>query len=155
MPLPLKTTKAFVELIKHAEDTPGEFPQLASTVLAQMALESGWGTSGLASQYFNYAGMKWREMMSRHATPVLYKAWDGPTKYCKFKNNSEFWNGYWHRLDAHTSYDGWREHTKTGDDFIRFVGPIWLGMSREHNAEYVEKVRDIRARHFPSQHSLD
>lgn len=151
MSLPLKTSKQFLNLIEVSERLPGEFPHLRTTVLAQMALESGWGTSDLAKNHLNYAGMKWREIMNRYAVPVSYAAHDGRTRYCKFNSNLDFWNGYWHRLDAMSAYDGWRDHTATGDDFIAFIGPIWVGLTEAaRNQEYVQKVRDVRARNFGS-----
>lgn len=146
--LPLKTSKQFTDLIDVTGEHPCEFPHLRETVLAQMALESGYGTSDLAKQHLNFAGMKWREIMSRFASPISYEANDGRTKYCKFSTVLNFWNGYWHRLDAMSAYDGWRDHTKNGDDFIAFIGPIWLGLRPSQNKEYVKKVLNVRARMF-------
>ena len=146
--LPFKTSKQFLELIDVTDRYPSEFPHLRPTMLAQMALESGWGTSALARDHYNFSGMKWREMMNGYATPVVYKAWDGTAKYCKFENAKAYWDGYWHRLDANTAYDGWRDHTNTGDAFIGFIGPIWLGLSAKQNCKYVQEVLNIRQQNF-------
>lgn len=142
---PKNATDQFCYLCDAVMELDTEFPDLRKTVLAQWALESGWGTSDLARKHFNYAGMKWREGMASVATPVVYTAHDGKTKYCKFDNNYRFIEGYWRRLDLINAYDGWRDAaTKSPLHFINYIGPIWLGMSPQHNQQYVRKILAIR-----------
>lgn len=149
MNLPKNATAQFVLLVDRVQEHPTEFPELRNTVLAQWALESGWGTSDLARKHFNYAGMKWRDGMYTVAKPVSYLAHDGRTKYCHFENNAMFIEGYWRRLDLINAYDGWRERaTKSANHFINFIGPIWLGLTPEKNQEYVRKVLAIRDQAF-------
>lgn len=147
--LPMTATHEFVRLVDTTLELDMEFPHLKRTVLAQWALESGWGTSDLAKKHFNYAGMKWREGMYTVAEPVIYNACDGKTKYCKFKDNYKFIEGYWRRLDLINAYDGWREAaTVSADKFVNFIGPIWLGLTKEQNQQYVRKILTIREARF-------
>lgn len=48
------------ELIQLAQKSEADYGVPASVTLAQYAYESGWGTSGLATKYNNYFGMKYR-----------------------------------------------------------------------------------------------
>ena len=102
-----------------------EFPHLRGVVLAQWALECGYGKTVLAEQHLNFAGMKWRELMRPYAVPVSYEAHDGRTDYCKFPSLDKFIEGYWARLDLVSAYAGWREHTGSPEDFIGFIAEIW------------------------------
>lgn len=115
-------------------------PRLLEMMLAQCAVESGWGSSKLARLYYNFGGMKWRDFMTPYATPRHYLASDGPAIYCQFKTYSHFVAGYFFRLDEHPSYAGWRDHADTPESFIEFIGPIWVGLDKKRNAEYVRKV---------------
>lgn len=140
-----KTAAAGFRLLVDAADraqltlaTP--CPRLMEMMLAQCAVESGWGNSKLARTYLNFGGMKWRDFMKPYATPQHYLASDGPAIYCRFKTYNDFVAGYFFRLDEHPSYDGWRDHAATPEDFIKFVGPIWVGLDEKRNAEYVRKV---------------
>jgi N-acetylmuramoyl-L-alanine amidase len=87
-------------------------------------LESGRATSQLATQYYNFGGLKWRKEMAPFATRILYQAHDGTDYYCKFATIENFINGYWAFLNR-PPYSGWEEHIDSGQDFIRFIGPIY------------------------------
>lgn len=124
--LPDTATNNFRFLAAEYVEAAIDFPHLKAITLAQWALESGWGTARLAAQYFNYAGMKWRPYMNSFATPIMYAAHDGKEKYCHFLSNRHFIDGFWFRLDCEPAYKGWRNHTSTAEQFIEFVGPIWV-----------------------------
>lgn len=150
---PANATVAFMELCDELPgivQAAGLAPDMAPILAAQWALESGWGTSKLARQHLNYAGMKWRDIMKPYAKPVTYTDWQGKTeKYCKFNSNRDYVLGYFHRLDKLGPYDGWRARAeKGGTDFIKFIGPIWLGMSPEQNQEYIVKVLALAENRF-------
>lgn len=113
------------------------FPQLKAVTLAQWALESGRGTSALCVQYSNFGGLKWRPEMHGFATPVDYNAHDGLTKYCAFAGLPAFIAGYWHFL-TRDPYDGWENHTSSGEAFMRFIGPIYCP---DHG--YVDRVLEL------------
>ncbi len=132
------------QLRTAATNEPIEFQQLKGIAFAQWALESGFGSSRLATQYINFAGMKWRPFMEGLATKVRYEAHDGVEYYCQFAGPAEFIKGYWARLDRHPAYDGWRRHTATGEGFFRFVADIWA--PPRENPNYVSKVLSLHAR---------
>jgi N-acetylmuramoyl-L-alanine amidase len=135
---PASTTENFKALAYLYGSTDIEFPHLKGVSLAQWALESGWGTSNLARQHRNYAGMKWRKADAQFGNAQPYTAHDGRTEYTHFNRNLDFIRAYWNRLDGVSAYKGWRNHTATPEDFIRFVGPIWVGQGVD--AQYVKRV---------------
>jgi hypothetical protein len=117
-------TDQFRLLVAAYRDASIAFPQLKPVTVAQWMLESGRGDSKLATDYDNYAGLKWREEMQGFATPVNYQAHDGTDRYCKFTSIETFISGYWHFLER-APYLGWRDHADSGVHFIRFIGPIY------------------------------
>jgi N-acetylmuramoyl-L-alanine amidase/Mannosyl-glycoprotein endo-beta-N-acetylglucosaminidase len=117
-------TDQFRSLVEDYLGMDIEFPGLRAATIAQWTLESGYGTSKLATEYLNFGGLKWRSEMEGFATPVDYTAHDGTEKYCKFSSPREFVKGYYHFLDR-DPYRGWRSHTGSASDFIHFIGPIY------------------------------
>jgi hypothetical protein len=89
-------------------------------MLAQCILESGRGTSRLARDHHNYAGMKWRPEMAGHATKVRYGAHDGVEDYCKFESPEAFVRGYWVFI-GRAVYEGWREFANDPAGYIAFL----------------------------------
>lgn len=126
------------ELIEvyHLSKTP--YPDLKAITLAQWALESGYGTSALATEHFNFGGLKFRERMAAHALPVDYQAHDGEDTYCKFADYESFIAGYWHFI-ASGPYDGWEDY---GDDPLGYIRHIH---SKGYAADpaYVAKVAKV------------
>ncbi|TVV72053.1 glucosaminidase domain-containing protein [Sphingomonas solaris] len=70
-------------------------PALKPVTLAQWLLESGRGTSALARDHLNFAGLKWRAEMAPFATRVDHAAHDGADAYCRFASVEAFIGGYW------------------------------------------------------------
>lgn len=130
-------SKLFNQLVKSYAQTNIDFPQLKGITIAQWLLESGRGTSRLATEHFNFGGLKWREEMEGFATPVDYQASDGWDKYCKFESLDKFIKGYWHFLER-PLYEGWRNNADSAEEFIRFIGPIYAG-----DGNYVSKVLNV------------
>lgn len=142
--LPQTTTPGFKELVQVYDATEIEFPHLKAVTVAQWGLESGWGTSLLAKKHRNYAGAKWRGSMAPYGHPIGYIDWQGlKDQYVWFNSDANFIKAYWLRLDVISAYKGWRNHTKTPEAFISFIGPIWVGMSKEHNEKYVEHILEL------------
>ena len=81
-------------------------PKLRDVTMAQWLLESGRGTSGLATEHLNFGGLKWRPEMIGFATKVEFEAHDGVDFYCKFATLENFINGYWRFLER-APYSGW------------------------------------------------
>jgi N-acetylmuramoyl-L-alanine amidase len=101
------------------------FPSLKAVTLAQWLLESQRGTSSLATQHLNFAGLKWRAEMVGFSIPVEHHAHDGLDFYCQFSSVEAFIVGYWKFL-ARSPYKGWEKHAKKSPAaFIRFIGPIY------------------------------
>ncbi len=100
------------------------YPQLRPITLAQWMLESGRGMSKLAKEHYNFGGIKWRPEMAAYARKIKYEANDGVDYYCKFATIESFINGYWAFLNR-APYTGWEDHISTGEEFVRFIGPIY------------------------------
>lgn len=108
---------------------------LKVATLAQWSLESGRGTSALAAQFNNFAGLKFRERMSGHALPVDYTGSDGETTtYCSFESVERFVSGYWFFI-ASGPYSGWESFRDDGAGFIRHIAPKYAA-----DAGYIQKV---------------
>jgi N-acetylmuramoyl-L-alanine amidase len=115
----------FEELVAHYKAANVAFPALKPVTLAQWILESGRGTSPLATEHLNFGGLKWRPEMVGFATPVEHEAHDGLDFYCKFANLNAFIVGYWKFL-SRSPYNGWEDRAAEGPEaFIRFIGPIY------------------------------
>jgi len=115
----------FEELVARYKAMNIAFPALKPMTLAQWILESGRGTSPLATEHLNFAGLKWRSEMVGFATPVEHDAHDGRDFYCKFVSLDAFIVGYWKFL-SRSPYDGWEERAmESPEAFIRFIGPIY------------------------------
>lgn len=130
-------SELFNQLVKAYAEMAITFPQLKGITIAQWLLESGRGTSRLATDYLNFGGLKWRDEMTGFATPVDYEASDGRDKYCKFNSLEGFIKGYWRFLER-SPYEGWRNNAGSAEAFIRFVGPIYAG-----DSNYVSKVLNV------------
>lgn len=120
---------------------------LKTIVLAQWAEESGWGTSRLAAEHFNFAGMKALSevgpILSRLAAErVWYQAHDGFDWYLRFGSPEDFIKGYFMFLDR-SPYRGWREAARRSPhDFIRFIGRVWSN----GNPGYAERIINLERR---------
>lgn len=109
-------------------------PILKGVTLAQWAVESGRGTSDLATKHLNFGGLKWRSEMEGFATKVRYEAHDGIADYCAFADLEAFIRGYWRFLER-SPYRGWEAHAGSAVDFIRYIGPTYC-----ESPGYAEKV---------------
>jgi N-acetylmuramoyl-L-alanine amidase len=129
----------FDQLVSRYKAANIVFPSLKPVTVAQWILESGRGTSRLATEHLNFAGLKWRSEMVGFATPVEHEAHDGLDFYCKFSSLDAFIVGYWKFL-SRSPYNGWEEHAATSPEaFIRFIGPIY----NPAGATYVQQVLSL------------
>jgi N-acetylmuramoyl-L-alanine amidase/Mannosyl-glycoprotein endo-beta-N-acetylglucosaminidase len=115
-------TPLFMELVKDYALAAIEFEHLKPVTIAQWMLESGRGSSKLATEHLNFAGLKWREEMVGFASKISYVAHDGTDCYCEFATKEKFIQGYWRFIDR-PPYAGWRNDAATGASYIEFVGP--------------------------------
>lgn len=147
MALPNTATFAFAELVETYRHTEVAYPALKEVSAAQWALESGWGTSSLAVNHLNYAGMKWRDSMYPYGKPVRYQAWDGADRYIHFREQGHFILAYWARFDLVSAYAGWRDAAEQGPlAFINKIGPIWVGGQKPDQQAYIQKILMIAER---------
>ncbi len=130
----LKTTSLLEKLVSIYKGHSIQYPQLRDVTLAQWLLESGRATSELATQDYNFGGLKWRTEMTPYATSITYEAHDGIDQYCKFATIESFIDGYWAFIKR-PPYSGWEQHISSGEAFINFIGPIYCP-----NQGYVDKV---------------
>jgi N-acetylmuramoyl-L-alanine amidase len=122
-------------LIYSQQNIPN--PQLKEVTLAQWLLESGRATSDLATEHNNFGGLKWRSEMAPFATRIEFNAHDGKDFYCKFATVESFINGYWAFINR-SPYAGWKDHASNGEDYIRFIGPIYTP-----TAGYADRVLQL------------
>lgn len=149
--IPANASDDFKRICLYVRDaTPGDWPPSLRAIrgpcLATWANESGWGNSRLAVEHFNFAGMKWHKSMESFegASPVRYKAWDGEDDYCQFPDWPTFIRGYFHRLDNHPAYEGWRKAAeKGGQAFLEHVAPVWYGYNARAGAKYLQTIRTL------------
>ncbi len=127
----------FASLAVAYKTFPMEFPQLRAVSLAQWILESGRGFSQLSQQYYNYAGLKYRNEMQGFAVPVFYMASDGGDYYCGFADNVAFIRGFWKFMDR-SPYFGWRQNSRTAQSYLDFIAPRY-----STNPAYVDKVLNL------------
>jgi hypothetical protein len=149
--IPANASDDFKRLCLFTRDAPAcawpsGFIALKGPCLATWANESGWGNSRLARDYNNFAGMKWHSAMDTFgpARPVEYKAWDGTDTYTAFPDWRTFIDGYFHRLDNHPAYAGWRDAAvHGGQKFLEHVAPVWYGYNARAGAKYLQEIRTL------------
>ena len=133
------------DVIRAYAAHPIEAPGLKLVTLAQWALESGFGTSDLATQHLNLGGLKFRARVNRDrplAVPVDYLAHDGLDTYCKFASLDDFFDGYWAFIDNGGIYDGWRAFADDPGGYISHLRS--KGYAADPN--YPAKVLDLLPR---------
>ncbi|MFN0172181.1 MAG: N-acetylmuramoyl-L-alanine amidase [Bryobacteraceae bacterium] len=129
----------FDDLVTRYKAANIAFPSLKPVTLAQWILESGRGTSRLATEHLNFGGLKWRSEMVGFATPVEFTAHDGLDFYCKFASLDAFIVGYWKFL-SRSPYNGWEQRAaQSPDAFINFMGPIY----NPAGATYVNQILSL------------
>jgi hypothetical protein len=113
-----------------------EVPGLMAMSFAQWMLESGWCTSELAQNAFNFGGLKDRPEVDRGGT-YDYKG----EKYERFDSPEDYILGYWEFLER-SPYKEFNENkTEYEHDpiaFIKTIGAIYCP-----TAGYVEKVLNV------------
>ena len=111
--------KVFAEI--GIEGVPrSNYSGLKVASLAQWILESGRGTSGLATIHYNFAGLKWRNEMDGFATKVVFDAPSETAEFCRFASPENFIKGYW-KFISRSPYTGWEDHTESPKEYIEFL----------------------------------
>ncbi|MGF7212783.1 hypothetical protein GGE65_007418 [Skermanella aerolata] len=132
---PPSSASAWEDLLRAYQGYPDVSTDLKVASLAQWILESGRGTSVLARDHLNFAGLKFRARMSGHAEPVDYRGSDGDlATYCKFSSVGAFIAGYWHFIES-GPYDGWKTYRNDGAGYIRHIAKQGYAPSADYPAK--------------------
>ena len=91
--------------------------------LSQWIIESGRGTSRLATEHLNFGGLKYRKELEGVSVPVRYKAWDGWDTYCKFESVEKFIEGYWIFMNRSPYKPGMWWESKSVEEYLRSIVP--------------------------------
>ena len=118
-----KYSKPFFALVKKYQHTTIEFPEYKAITLAMWLLESGRGTSKLAINHGNFAGMKYNSIIKDLCKRVSYESSTGAGYYCEFDDQETFIKGFWEFL-GQDIFDGWRDK-ETALEFILHIAPSW------------------------------
>lgn len=112
------------DFVKYVATASIEFPQLRTAIIAQAALESGWGSSVLFKEYGNPFGMHYHPFLADVAEGVEYDACDGKGLYAKFITPAQALKGYFAWFKHWDHYAGWESAVqKTALDWLSFIGP--------------------------------
>lgn len=141
-------SSAWNSLVEAYRSAVIEFPQLKAITLAQWMLESGRGSSTLATTAFNFGGLKFREeLLSKvpNVSSIYYDEGRGEDDkyYFKCKEPKDYIKLYFAFLER-SVYNGWREKMAAGADAKDFLKHIvhsgYVGGSLEHRLSYIQKV---------------
>jgi hypothetical protein len=121
-------------------------PSLRLVTLAQWALESAFGQSGLAREHLNFSGLKYRKRMEGFATPVDYRAHDGEDVYCRFESLEAFIRGYWRFVES-GPYEGWEDRSEDPLGYITLLRERGFA----EDPDYVVKIAGIHQRLLAEQ----
>ena len=126
---------ALVETYRHMRIA---YPELKGVTLAQWAIESSWGTSPLAMDHNNFAGLGYRWELWWYARPVTRTTSDGMGTYSHFHSHESFIRGYW-RFLARRRYRGWQAHAADPEAFLTHLSSCGYAT----DATYVGKVMRV------------
>lgn len=141
--------------VLHVLSALTPYPHLRTAIIAQAALESGWGTTKLFTSHGNPFGMHYHDFLSDIAKCVSYDACDGKGDYAQFASPEAALEGYWRWFKHLDHYKGFEvAANKTALDWLSFIGPrycppgfteAWKKNHGNHNyAEYI--VYDVYPR---------
>ncbi len=134
----IEPSQHWLALVETYRDMRIAFPELKGVTLAQWALESSWGTSRLAVEHGNFAGINYRWSLWRYALPVTHTASDGEAIYCHFRSPKAFVRGYWRFLERR-HYAGWQAHAGDPAAFLAHLH----GCGYATDPHYVRKVMRV------------
>lgn len=110
--------------VKHVAQAPTDYPHLRTAIVAQAALESGWGTSNLFTKYGNPFGMHYHDFLKDLGKGVTYDACDGKSIYACFESPETALKAYWRWFEHWSHYGDWKSAAnKTALDWLKHIGP--------------------------------
>lgn len=117
----------------------------ASMVLAQAAIESGWGTSRFAEEAYNLFG-QWCYTPGCGIVPAR-RAEGAKHEVKKFNSVEESLTAYYRNINTHNAYRAWRQlRAQLRNDPQQFTGSIMvaeLGQYSQRGQVYVDELRRV------------
>jgi N-acetylmuramoyl-L-alanine amidase len=138
--LPPQATADFRALLTETPP-PAELKPLAAVLAAQWGIESAWGTSDLARQHYNFAGLPWADHMSGVAVRVPHPTRPDRGDFCRFLTLQKFVEGYALHLDKAPELKDWRQSAGSSDAFMRFLAQMY----RPQDPAYLDTLRSRHA----------
>ena len=129
-----------------------------AVTLATWMVDSGAGTSRLATHHCNYSRMPWREELAGSgATAVRYKGKDAKGQqekglFCSFDSANDFIGGYWRAMERTPLRPGWEAQLETaaGSDsacrtFLETLVQSGVTSNQKDVAELIPEARRLLA----------
>ncbi len=135
----------FRELVLKHQAADPDLARMAPVLAAQWAHESDFGRSPLAFRHYNFAGLEWSEQLSDIAARTPHPTRPEKGDFCRFLDLAHFVEGYRRRLERDPAFDGWRERTRTSEDFIAFLSDAW----RRDDPGYARALTALHAKFSP------
>jgi flagellum-specific peptidoglycan hydrolase FlgJ len=120
-------------------------PGLRPVTLAQWAHECNCGTSRLALEHNNFAGMNYRAELARYAVPVVYTSSDGDGTYAHFHDLKAFIRGYW-RFLRRPRYAGWQRYRNDPTGFLQHLKDRGYAEDPDYVGKVMWTLGELRAR---------
>jgi hypothetical protein len=134
--LPPQSTADFRALLTETS-LSSELKPLAPVLAAQWGIESAWGTSDLARQHYNFAGVPWADHMGSVAVKVPHPTRPERGDFCRFLTPEKFVEGYCLHLDKAPALKDWRQSIGSSDAFMRFLAEKY----RPQDVGYLDALR--------------
>jgi len=131
-----KEFKEFVSILKIADLK--ELNNVKVVMLAQALLETGRGKTDLFLKYRNAFGMKYRDFLSKLATPIEYKTDSEPTGsafFCNFDEYLPCLQAYCFKILNQSVYEDAKKELDNSKSYIHALSLHWAV-----DAEYENKL---------------
>lgn len=121
MKFPMNFIQAARALVSEIKNNRTRYFYCQRHIIAQWVFESGWGRSGLARQFNNFGGMRWRDSIAYDLSaddvlPALYTDWQGVTTKHFLVKRPENYQKIYFRFIERPRYKDVR--TDTGEHFL-------------------------------------
>ena len=121
-----KEFNEFISILKIADLK--ELNNVKVVMLAQALLETGRGKTDLFLKYKNAFGMKYRDFLSKLATPIEYKTNSEPTGsalFCIFDEYLPCLQSYCFKIQNQSVYEEAKAQLKNVKNYIRAISLHW------------------------------
>lgn len=139
------------EVISLAQKAEKEHGVPASVTLAQYAYESGYGTSGLATSYNNYFGMKYRNGAGNSDASKWYTDKNG-TRWQVYSSMAQSFDDHG-RLLSSNKYSALTKNATTVEEYVKAFSETYAPSSDGNNnyaANILQIIRDFDLTQYDS-----